>query len=304
MPKDLSQDYLQRIHKAQDHIQAKLAEPLRLEDIAREACFSPFHFHRIYAAFTGETLYQFILRIRLERAASLILSGQSRSLTELSLDCGFSSPAVFARAFKKAFGMSASEYRKNGKAGSKQGKAEPSQMGHLGVNNPPSRRTTMPQLMPKHAEVRALPQRRFAYLRHVGPYAGDHELFGRLWGRFMAWAGPRGLVGPQNEFLTFYHDDPSVTEPAKLRLSLGVTVPDGFQVDGGMGLMEIPAGRVACLFYDIDPRQYGEAWAGACHWLAAQGLEMDERLCYEKCMNDPAKDPQGRHHVEICIPVR
>ena len=53
--------------------EAHLDEELTLEKLAAVAAFSPFHFHRVFAAITGETLSDFIRRIRLERAASAVV---------------------------------------------------------------------------------------------------------------------------------------------------------------------------------------------------------------------------------------
>jgi AraC family transcriptional regulator len=60
----------------------------------------------------GETLQVFVHRLRLERAAQLLVFDRLRSISDIALDCGFSSSSAFARAFKGAFGVSASEWRK------------------------------------------------------------------------------------------------------------------------------------------------------------------------------------------------
>jgi len=62
-------DHKGRILRVLTHIQEHLDEPLDLEALARVACFSSFHFHRIFAAMTGETLADHVRRLRLERAA-------------------------------------------------------------------------------------------------------------------------------------------------------------------------------------------------------------------------------------------
>ena len=49
-------DYKERILRVLTHIQAHLDEALDLEELARRACFSSFHFHRVFAAMTGETI--------------------------------------------------------------------------------------------------------------------------------------------------------------------------------------------------------------------------------------------------------
>jgi len=73
------------------------------------AAFSPFHFHRVFFTLTGETLFAYIQRQRLEKAAAVLAAGGETSVLEVALDHGFSSAATFARAFRARFGMSASQ---------------------------------------------------------------------------------------------------------------------------------------------------------------------------------------------------
>jgi AraC family transcriptional regulator len=83
-----------------DYVEAHIAEDLTLEKLAAVAAFSPFHFHRVFAAITGETLSDFIRRIRLERAASGLVTLRETSVLGIALRCGFSSAATFARSFR------------------------------------------------------------------------------------------------------------------------------------------------------------------------------------------------------------
>jgi len=228
-------EYNARIHRAQDFIERHLEQPLALEDIARAAHFSPFHFHRIYHAMTGETIYQFILRIRLERAASNLCQRPAEPVTNIVLDLGFSSSATFARAFKARFGLSASEYRRRhlrkncktqGKA-SKEAAGDRSYSAQVDFDIYP-RRIMMNSVKPHSINVKELAARQVAYVRHVGSYAGDEALFGRLFSTVTNWAGVRGILHrPDVEYLAIYHDDPEVTVPDQLRISVGVTVPAG-----------------------------------------------------------------------------
>jgi AraC-like DNA-binding protein len=93
-------EYERRVNRVMDYVQAHLDEDLTLEKLAGVAAFSPFHFHRVFAAITGETLSNFIRRVRLERAASCLAIMRETSVLEIALRYGFSSAVTFARAFK------------------------------------------------------------------------------------------------------------------------------------------------------------------------------------------------------------
>ena len=100
-------DYVERVNRAIDHIVRNLAQPLSLEEVSEAACFAPFHFHRVFNALLGETLNQFVKRQRLERALYLISHAPNRSLTDVAMDCGFSSSSDFSRSFKRRYGARA-----------------------------------------------------------------------------------------------------------------------------------------------------------------------------------------------------
>ena len=93
-------EYDKRVNRVIDHVRRHLAEPLTLAELARVAAFSPFHFDRVFKAVTGETLFGFIQRVRLERAAAALLARHDASVLEVALDHGFASAATFARAFR------------------------------------------------------------------------------------------------------------------------------------------------------------------------------------------------------------
>src|SRR5580704_11803817 len=65
-------DYAQRIDRVIDYLRANLHRPVKLAELANVACFSEFHFHRIFIAVSGETLNNFTNRLRLEKAARLL----------------------------------------------------------------------------------------------------------------------------------------------------------------------------------------------------------------------------------------
>ncbi|MEW9125238.1 MAG: AraC family transcriptional regulator [Thermotaleaceae bacterium] len=104
--------YTEQINKVQDYIENHLDEPLTIKDLSLIANFSEYHFQRIYGYMTGESLYGFIKRIRLEKAAYMLLSNKDRPIINIAMAVGFSNQASFAKAFKSKYGVSSSSYRR------------------------------------------------------------------------------------------------------------------------------------------------------------------------------------------------
>jgi AraC family transcriptional regulator len=71
-------EYTQRINRTMDYIDTHLADPLPLEKLAGVAAFSKYHFHRIFFAHVGETPGQYVQRLRLEKAAMLVVEHRGR----------------------------------------------------------------------------------------------------------------------------------------------------------------------------------------------------------------------------------
>ncbi len=104
---------LKQVQPAIAFAAAHLDEDLSLDALADRTGLSAFHLHRVFATAVGETPKQFTLRLRLGRAAALLLSGKETVL-DIALASGFRSHEVFCRAFRRRFGMSPSAYRERG----------------------------------------------------------------------------------------------------------------------------------------------------------------------------------------------
>src|SRR5829696_2585351 len=102
--------YFQRINAVIDHVRENLQDELSLDQLARVAGFSPFHFHRVFKSIAEETVNELVVRLRLERAVSLLRSTSELSITDAAFECGFKSVSVFSRAFKKQYGLNARQW--------------------------------------------------------------------------------------------------------------------------------------------------------------------------------------------------
>lgn len=101
-----------RLDRAVAWIHGNLDGDLSLERIASDACLAPFHFHRLFTSYFGETPHRYVTRLRLQRAMAL-LRGSDRAVADIALDCGFESAGSFTTLFSRHFGAPPSRFRKN-----------------------------------------------------------------------------------------------------------------------------------------------------------------------------------------------
>jgi AraC-like DNA-binding protein len=104
---------IQSILRALSLVEERLAQPIAVEDMARAAAYSLFHFSRLFTAGTGHAPYDYLMRRRVAAAAERVMDG-AHSLTEIALECGFEGPDGFTRAFRRCFGDAPSEARRRG----------------------------------------------------------------------------------------------------------------------------------------------------------------------------------------------
>src|SRR5712671_3385673 len=105
-------EYDGRMHRVLEHIDRRLDQPLDLETLADVAHFSSFHFHRLFSAWMGETLGDYLRRRRLEVAALRLVAQPRVPVLNVALSVGFGSAEAFARAFKTRFGCTATTWRR------------------------------------------------------------------------------------------------------------------------------------------------------------------------------------------------
>src|SRR6516164_7449579 len=99
-----------RLRKVEDYVRSHLAESISIEKLAELTELSSFHFSRMFKQSTGMTPLQFVIRERMLKAQQLIRE-TSRSLIEIALEVGYTSPSHFAQVFRRTAGMAPTEFR-------------------------------------------------------------------------------------------------------------------------------------------------------------------------------------------------
>jgi len=112
LKKNLPKEHRQSIEKTINYILKHLDKDLSLETLAEVANYSPFHFQKLFKDAVGDSPKQYVKRMRLEVAAHYLVVHPKKPVSDIAEQTGFSSPAVFARAFKAYFGITAEELRK------------------------------------------------------------------------------------------------------------------------------------------------------------------------------------------------
>ncbi|MCG8580426.1 MAG: AraC family transcriptional regulator [Bacteroidales bacterium] len=304
-----SQEYKSRINKTLDYIEANLDKQFTLDELALAASFSKYHFHRIFIGLMNETPFQFITRLRLQRAATFLVMNPNISINEIAHQCGFTDVSIFSRNFKQHFGQSPTVWLKQMRQKSNLSQIDSNpekvkeEISVYFCSYTKTLKWNTSMKLNKGIEIKELPDMTVAYVRHIGPYKGNEELFRGLWQKIMTWAGPRGLMAQPNlSSLAVYHDDPNITDDMKLRTSIGITVPDDTGVDGEVGKMLVQGGQYVVAKFEVEAHQFAEAWNWVyASWFPESGYQPDDKPCFEMYTEEP-KD--GKFVVDICVPVK
>lgn len=264
-------------------VAAIVANPMaehRLEDLARLAHFSPFHFHRVYSSIAGETMAATIRRVRLALATRLLTQG-GQSITQVGLAVGYESPQAFTRAFGQFTGQSPRQFQQQMRAAILD--AAPT-LQRKDIDAPPCVRIIERATQPVHA------------LRHRGPFSTIPHTHRQL----RAYAGTRTV----SDWLGISCGDPDV--PQQFSYHAAVALPDDRPFDGdAIERLDIPGGLYAvhCL---AGPYTRINAAVHALHaqWLPASGYEPDDRPTLEHYLNSPRQVAPAALRTDLLIPIR
>jgi AraC family transcriptional regulator len=275
--------YASRIARALSHIERHLGQPVALATLAEQAAFSPYHFHRIFCDWQGETPQAYIRRQRLERSAALLHYGQGGQIAGIAQDCGFTSVQAFNRAFRAYFGTTPTAWRRGAYR-------------HWQLGAAPDERLCS-ALQPDQVRVKNLAPVQTVYRRKLGPYLQDQE---QLWAQFAAQTDALGLG--QRVCFGLGLDDPAVTPAARCRYDLCMELPAAFAVPRHTPVKRIAGGQHAVLPYCGAVGQTLGHWLWLLQvWLPQSGFIVSQHVCFERY---PDGIPtRGIVRSELCLPL-
>lgn len=290
--------YLERINQAIDWISANLDDDLSLQRVAAAAHFSPFHFHRIFKILTGESLLQFVTRLRLERALFLMRSAP-RSLTDVAVACGLGTSSSFTRTFRKHFGVAPSAadldllLRER-----KIGQDAPAGMHYFMKPFPVEE---APDDM--RVRIERFGPLKLAYVRVVGSYLKPEELKSAFH-RLEDWARRSGIDRQRSLLIGMSMDDPEIVPLAKCRYDFCRTVEVAPRPREGISFTTLRACDWAICHIHGDIAKFDRAYNYLFkHWLPGSGYQPAPLPGMEIFRSHPDDIGWETFDIDACIPI-
>lgn len=286
-----SQFHRSQIGRAQRYMRLHLAEPMTLAHLSREAGSSSYHFARLFQAYTGETPFEFLRRLRLVTALRMLQEDASASITEIAMCVGYETSAAFNKAFRKALDKNPSDFRKLGK--------DPQQEMIYDLSRPRLREEITMNLSAEFETV-TRPLTHFVFLETQGPFP---EVAPPLWDKLLPLV-PR--LDPEHirEYLGFSGIDKTKVGEDTMIYQAGVALDsEPRKLPDGLRHRAVKSGKYA-RFVLRGP--YAEIWMAfnrIFQTLAERKVELRPEFCIENYINDPRVTPEDQLQTELLVPV-
>lgn len=282
-------EYRERINRIIKAIIRNPGDEWSTQSLAGLAGISAFHFHRIFRALTGETMFAFLQRRRLLRAMELIGEG-GFTLTEIALECGFDSGSSLSRAFRKQLHCSPTQYRKQ--------RSSPLL--------PPAR----PRQSKKDrilVEVRKAPARNAVIVERKGMIEQNFNqaateafrVLVREIQRVNGWQAIRETIG-------MCPDEASLVPDAEARYQAGFLCYGKLPTikNTEVKRVKIPGGKWAVSLHQGSYETLWQSWNRLYRdWLPASGYALRDTAPFEIYLNNKKQVPSRQLRTEIWIPI-
>ncbi|GGF70100.1 AraC family transcriptional regulator [Mameliella alba] len=273
--------YEARIRRVMRHIVDRPDGDLSLDALADVAAMSRFHFHRVYAAMTGETVAQAVRRLRLHRAGKWLVQGGD-PVEVIAARVGYANAQSFNRAFKAHYGITPLAFRAAGQAD----------------RMTLTLRKGDPAMYP--VEIRNCAPARLAAL----PHKGDYHQIARAFTELAAIFSARGLWPQARGMAAIYYDSPADTPEPDLRSAAGILVEQDFAMPEDLQDIPLPDGDHLVLTFKGAYAGLPAAWDHAYGVaLPDSGRMPADSPSFEVYLNDPTDTPPEALLTEIHVPL-
>ncbi len=279
---DAFTNYRKQINKALTYIEKNLDKQLQITEIAEIAGLSKFHFHRIIKAYLGESLIQYVIRLKMESAAKQLLFS-NKKINEIAYQLDYN-PESFSKTFYKYFGIYPLAYKN---------KEKPL------ISHPKPTQAKQFTLNPENV---LFDTKTVLFVRSKGRY--DECNTETVWNDLEQFAEGKNLINPNSEFLGIIWDDTEITSEEQLRYDACITINTPTKPQGRFGVKQIqPFKAVKFTFkgaYSELDNFYQQIFS---IWFPRAGISLSEKPIIERYLNSPEEVSKENLLTEILIPI-
>ncbi len=292
--------YQIRVNKAVKFINDHLHRNIKIAELAEASHFSVFHFQRLYRLFQGESPYETILRLRLEKAVFLIKHYKKMKIMDIAMDCGFPSNENFTRQFKSRFGFTPSMFKKD-KALHKSRIYQEADDYDFYLAIAESRKSAGSDFS---IMVEKLDPIRIAFIRAM--FGQDGTILVECYKHLMNWAASQNIPIKGNlKRFGMSVDDPDVTPAHMYRYDFAVAVGPSVDAFDTIEIGEIPGVTYVTLHCKGDLSKVGQAWDYLYKgWLPESGYVPLHFPAIEEFVQGPEEIGWDQFNIKCRIPIK
>ncbi|MEI6852175.1 MAG: AraC family transcriptional regulator [Bacteroidota bacterium] len=293
--------------KVLHYINENLTGDVSLETLADIANYSPFHFQKMFSEAISESPKQYIIRLKLEKAAHFIKLFPTMAISEISVVCGFSYNSIFSRAFKNYYGVSAETYRELPPKNLHLIKKKKEKMAHW-EDIPWVKPITDIQENLEQVKILNPPQVITHYpfrIACIQTTLSHKENIYFAFKSLLQWAYPVGLITASTKYYGVWLDFPLITPAGKCRFLCGIEYNSDAKVGKGISLINFNKGQYVNHQISGSINNTLDALIVLNHHhLDNMGYCITEMICYEQFAMNPAEVSYDKNQRTILIPVK
>ncbi|MEO1259061.1 MAG: AraC family transcriptional regulator [Bacteroidota bacterium] len=274
--------YLKKMSDVENFVRQHLDKKLSVDGLAEVAFLSPFHFHRVFKAMTGESVHEFVTRIRMEQAGQK-LKFTTQKIGDIAFSVGYENPETFNRAFLKYYGVPPRNFRKNQK-----------ELVEKRIDKIVKERIVA-QLIP--VEIKKMESIKVAFLEHKGAYRN----VGATWMKLIQQLPTHYPV----KSIGISYNDPHLTDPSLIRYDACVIVDEKINIPEHIPVKKIGGGWFASTVHKGPYERLDETYHLLYGlWLSTSSYELRDVPPMEIYLNDARSTPPGEALTEILLPIK
>lgn len=282
-----------QVSLAKRFIRKNFNKDLSLDEISKYAGSSTFHFSRMFMAYTGESPFSYLRRIRLLKALEIMHSYENKSIsiTDIALYVGYETPSAFNKVFKKNFDLNPTQLRNLGK--------ESIQKLVYNLKNK-HKPKEIPMGLDVKYDIIKRPETHYIFIKKNGPFEeiamlAWHEMFPKI----------EGISRKKiKEYIGLSIIDHSKKDDDSMVYNAGIALDEKPQTPySGLEYINIPEGHYARFILTGPWPQIWPAFETIFKIVDRNNLKIREQACIENYISDPNDTPEEELITELLVPI-